>query len=183
MCGLRINPRSELGVNMVTTRSASPSVTGSNPAATSLRSRSTQPSTSSPLTGKTSSSTKWKYDPAPVSHHYEFGGPFGALGVILAVPFFTYWLSFACTEATGCPPWPLSSFSAYHSSSLDAMKDVAWWKSLISLEASAVYCAWYAWNVLCWAVLPGKSVQGGELRNGAKVTYPMNGALYLCFSI
>lgn len=49
-----------------------------------------------------------------------------------------------------------------------------WWSSLVSAEASLVYCAWYAFTVLCWAVLPGKMVEGGELRNGEKVTYPMN---------
>lgn len=30
------------------------------------------------------------YVAAPRSLHYEFGGPAGALGVTLAVPFFTY---------------------------------------------------------------------------------------------
>jgi hypothetical protein len=30
------------------------------------------------------------YVAAPRSLHYEFGGPLGALGVTLAVPFFTY---------------------------------------------------------------------------------------------
>ena len=50
-----------------------------------------------------------------------------------------------------------------------------WWSSLYSHEATLVYLGWYAFTVLCWAVLPGKMVQGGELRNGKKVTYPMNG--------
>lgn len=31
-----------------------------------------------------------KYEAAPKSLHYEFGGPLGALGVVISVPFFSY---------------------------------------------------------------------------------------------
>ncbi|KAI5481885.1 C-14 sterol reductase [Pseudohyphozyma bogoriensis] len=114
------------------------------------------------------------YQPAPPTHHYEFGGPLGAVGVSVAVPFFCYWLAFAC-QPDACPRWPLADFLAWHKlgwSNLTSNPD--WWKSLWSWEATAVYVAWYAFCVVCWAILPGKMVEGQEMRNGKKLTYKMN---------
>ncbi|GAA6064079.1 hypothetical protein JCM10212_002721 [Sporobolomyces blumeae] len=114
------------------------------------------------------------YQAAPKTHHYEFGGPIGALGVTLAVPFFTYWLAFACTDKA-CPPWPLSELRQFHTAGLAAMHSgPEWWARLWSWEATAVYGAWYAWTVICWAVLPGDQVEGAPLRNGHKLKYKMN---------
>lgn len=119
---------------------------------------------------------KAAYVPNPPSHHYEFGGPLGALSVTLAVPFFTYWLTFACTPESGCPPWPVSSFLSFHQLGWAAMVgDAQWWSLFWSAEAAAVYVGWYTFCVLCWRFLPGERVQGSELRNGEKITYPMNG--------
>lgn len=55
------------------------------------------------------------------------------------------------------------------------MRDPAWWESLWSWEAAGVYLAWYFWTVACALALPGKEVEGVELRNGKKLTYTMNG--------
>lgn len=59
------------------------------------------------------------------------------------------------------------------------MLDAKWWESLWSWEATAVYFAWYMWTVACWMALPGKEVEGVELRNGKRLTYTMNGSLLL----
>lgn len=127
-----------------------------------------------------SSSIKKGYQAAPLSKHYEFGGPTGALGVTLAVPFFTYWLAFACTS-DACPVWPWADFLSWHKHGLgQALGDLGWWKAFWSWEAMAVYTAWYAFNVVCLAVLPGETVQGGELRNGEKLSYKMNGLSFSC---
>ncbi|GAA6023015.1 hypothetical protein JCM11491_000357 [Sporobolomyces phaffii] len=114
------------------------------------------------------------YVAAPKTQHYEFGGPIGALGVTLAVPFFSYWLAFACTD-TQCPPWPLNKFSSFHSNGWNAMTSGSgWWESLWSWEATSVYLAWYAWTVACWYILPGEQVAGPPLRNGQTLKYKMN---------
>ncbi|BGP25806.1 erg24, C-14 sterol reductase [Rhodotorula toruloides] len=113
------------------------------------------------------------YDPAPRTEHYEFGGGLGALGVTLAVPFFTYWLAFACT-ADQCPPWPMRKLVAFHSNGLKAMQDPTWWESLWDWEAAGVYLAWYFWTVACALALPGKEIEGVKLRNGKKLKYTMN---------
>lgn len=116
------------------------------------------------------------YEASVESKHFEFGGPIGALGVTLSVPFFTYWLSLACTPTSGCPPWPLNAFAAFHQEgwkSIIAGRE--FWTGLWSDEAALVYLGWYAFCLVCWAVLPGKMVQGVVLRNGERITYPMNG--------
>lgn len=117
------------------------------------------------------------YQASVPSHHYEFGGPIGALFVTLSVPFFTYWLSLACTPSSGCPPWPLNAFASFHRDGFAAIiggKD--WWNGLWSGEAALVYLGWYAFCLVCWAVLPGKMVEGVVLRNGERIKYPMNGS-------
>lgn len=55
------------------------------------------------------------------------------------------------------------------------MTEEIWWNNLISLNGLYVYSAWYFFTVLCWFILPGKLVEGSEMRNGKKLTYKMNG--------
>lgn len=116
-----------------------------------------------------------EYKAAPPSLHYEFGGPIGALGITLACPFFTYWLASACT-ADACPRWPLSELVSWHQQGWHSMfSDAEWWKSFFSWEATAAYFAWYAFNVVCWGILPGETCDGGVMRNGEKLSYRNNG--------
>lgn len=106
---------------------------------------------------------------APKSTSYEFGGPPGALFVTLSVPFFAYLLYFGCNERVGCallPTHPKLVFRQMGEGVLDSFKDTTAW---------AIYFGWYASTVLCWLVLPGKRVEGGELRTGGKLGYKMNG--------
>lgn len=129
------------------------------------------------MSPKSPAALKASYNPCPKSTSYEFGGPLGAVGVTLAVPFFSYWLAFACTS-DACPPWPLSTFLSFHSTGWTGMLGgKTWWNSLWSVEGLAAYGAWYAFTVVCWFVLPGEMVQGGEMRNGERLEYKMNGAL------
>ncbi|SCV73442.1 BQ2448_7368 [Microbotryum intermedium] len=123
------------------------------------------------------------YDPAPRSTSYEFGGPIGACGVTLAVPFFAYYrqlvhprctgLTLACT-AQQCPPWPMSNFVDFHGQGFQRMTTWQFYRDLFSWDASIVYALWYLWTVVCWAVLPGVQVHGVELRDGSRLAYTMN---------
>ncbi|SCZ95265.1 BZ3500_MvSof-1268-A1-R1_Chr11-2g03393 [Microbotryum saponariae] len=147
---------------MVATRSSSAASTPNKAAATS-----------SPKPQSSASSSATGYEPAPRSTSYEFGGPIGALGVTVAVPFFAYWLTLACT-AQQCPPWPMSHFLDFHGQRFQRMTTLHFYRDLFSKEASIAYALWYLWTVVCWAVLPGDQVQGVELRDGSRLTYTMN---------
>lgn len=105
---------------------------------------------------------------APKTTHYEFGGPPGALFVSASVPFFTYALFYFCNPIVGCgltPKNPGLIFQAMGQGIVDSFKDYQGW---------AIYFGWYAFTVLCWAVLPGGSKEGLSLRTGEKLTYKIN---------
>lgn len=115
----------------------------------------------------------------PQSKATEFFGPIGTLGVTIVAPLTAYFLFYACNESTGCPP----------TTRLDWIKvrdNFADWPSvagqLWEWKAAGVYLAWYAFTVVCWAVLPGDEVQGNLLRNGTRKTYKMNGTFWVFFS-
>ena len=107
----------------------------------------------------------------PRTKHYEFLGPLGALFITVGVPATTYALYFGCSEATGCPPpldtlWPTT---------VAAVSNPDWWKSLWDPEAAAMYFAWYAFCVVAWFVLPGDWIDGTLLRDGTRKKYKING--------
>lgn len=104
----------------------------------------------------------------PKTTHYEFGGPFGAAGVSLATPFFTYALFFFCNEKVGCsvfPRYPEVIFGHL----VSGVK-----QSFLDAHAWGVYLGWYAFLVACWALLPGEWVKGSELRTGKRLEYKTN---------
>ncbi|SOV06722.1 probable ERG24 - C-14 sterol reductase [Ustilago sp. UG-2017a] len=106
----------------------------------------------------------------PKTKHYEFAGPFGAAFVSLIVPFFSYYLYFACSERLGCAlTLPIDKPDAIRSLLLQGVKD-----SLFDTTGWAIYAAWYAFTVLAWIMLPGKHVQGTELRTGQRLYYKLN---------
>ncbi|CEH17785.1 Sterol reductase/lamin B receptor [Ceraceosorus bombacis] len=105
---------------------------------------------------------------APKSHEYEFGGPIGALGVTLAVPFFSYAMFFFCNENVGC------SVTPKHLDLIWKQFGVGLKESFLDVQGWAIYFAWYAFVVLCWAVLPGKWEIGTELRTGERLSYKIN---------
>lgn len=111
----------------------------------------------------------------PKTEHFEFGGPIGAFGVTTAVPFFSYALYYFCNEQVGC-----SALPKYPNVILQQM-----WNgiqaSFLDTTAWAIYFAWYAFTVACWFLIPGKIVQGSELRTGKKLDYKINGKLLTLF--
>ncbi|CCG85106.1 protein of unknown function [Taphrina deformans PYCC 5710] len=84
----------------------------------------------------------------PKTTHYEFLGPYGALAVTVGTPLTTYFLYFFVSPS-------------------DA--------PVFSVTALTIYFNWFTLLVFLWYILPGKVVQGTELRNGDRLTYKMNG--------
>jgi len=105
---------------------------------------------------------------APRTTHYEFGGPVGALGVTLTVPFFTYAFYYFCNPLVGCavlPTHPGLLFKSMGNGIVQSLTDGTGW---------AIYFGWYAFAVACWALIPARWEQGGELRTGEKLEYKIN---------
>ncbi|TRM64375.1 ERG4/ERG24 ergosterol biosynthesis protein [Schizophyllum amplum] len=128
----------------------------------------------------------------PRTTQYEFAGPLGALFVTVIVPIVTYALYFGCSEQSGgcfledtsrcffqsCGDGPDSSWmNNWATISALVKRDLTspdWWKGLWDTEAAIAYAAWYAFCVVCWAVVPGEQVQGAQMRNGQTKTYKIN---------
>lgn len=115
--------------------------------------------------------SKPQYDPAPLTKHFEFMGPPGALGITIATTFFAYFFALGCSEH-GCPSMPFGTFLA------NGFKKYTTADGLLSLwdpQAALLYTAWYTYTMLCWWLLPGEWVSGVTLRNGEALKYKMNG--------
>ena len=137
-------------------------------------------SPSSPSKGR-SPSKLTKQQLAPKTTHTEFGGAFGAFFVSTSVPFFTYFLYFACSDKLGCAAdLTLKSPQALWTYLSSGVVD-----SFLDLPAYAIYFGWYAFTVLAWLVVPGPWVQGSELRIGGRLDYKINAfrTLVLSFAI
>jgi hypothetical protein len=115
------------------------------------------------------------YEASPRTTTYEFLGPPGALGISLLVPIFTYFFAFGCDER-GCTPTPVGE---YFSNGLTVVQTWQFYADLWDGKATIAYLAWYAWCVVCWAILPGQWVEGTVLRNGEKLWYKINGGYFI----
>lgn len=102
----------------------------------------------------------------------EFFGPIGATAVVFGTPALAYLLYYGCNEVTGCSIPPVEGWESI-SSRLGDWPSIA--GALWDWKAAGVYLAWYAWIVLCWAVLPGDWIEGTLLRDGTRKQYKMNG--------
>jgi len=109
----------------------------------------------------------------PRSKPTEFLGPWGTFGVTTIAPLWSYFIFFACNESTGCHPTSSDAWSYALSGFLGEWRTKA--GQLWAWDAVVVYLAWYAFTVVCWAVLPGEQVDGTMMRNGKRKTYTMNG--------
>lgn len=107
----------------------------------------------------------------PRSTAKEFFGPIGTTAVTLITPAVAYALFYSCNEVTGC-------------SAASAPANLARWAgetfpssagAIFEWKALAVYCAWYAWCVACWVLLPQEWIEGNLLRDGTRQKYKMNG--------
>ncbi|KAF7965704.1 hypothetical protein HWV62_9811 [Athelia sp. TMB] len=116
----------------------------------------------------------------PRTTSYEFLGPPGAFFITLAVPITMYALFFGCSEQTGgCPP----QLAGTVPNIIDSIGDINWWKGLWDTQATIYYCAWYAFCVVSWKVLPGDWVEGTTLRTGGKIKYKINAFATFLFAL
>jgi delta14-sterol reductase len=101
----------------------------------------------------------------PKTTEPDFGGVWGALAISIGLPLLANVLYFTCNDS-GCPStW--TSVEPY----LNQLKE----KPLISWEAAQAYFGWFFGLVILDRIVPGKVVQGTELRDGTKLTYKFNG--------
>ena len=109
----------------------------------------------------------------PRSNPTEFLGIFGTGGISVIAPFTVYFLFYACNEATGCPATDKEGWTTM-------LEGVRRWPSsagrLWEWKAFGAYLAWYAYCVICWAILPGEKVDGNLLRDGNRKVLKTNGA-------
>ena len=109
--------------------------------------------------------------------HYEFGGPIGALGVIVGLPVVIYMLYFLCNDQV-CMRNPLSfDWTAFF-----AQIDL---NNFFSREATIMYLGWMAFSVVLERVLPGEYVEGTILPNttNKRLGYTMSGHLQFWVSL
>ncbi|KAI1318407.1 putative C-14 sterol reductase [Xylariaceae sp. FL0255] len=107
--------------------------------------------------------------------HYEFGGPFGAFGIVVGLPILLYTFAFLCNDVSGCPAPSLLSPSTF---SLERLKtEVGWpgWSGLHSWEVTGVTLAYHFFSLILWKVLPAEEVYGTKLaEHGKPLKYYLN---------
>jgi delta14-sterol reductase len=103
----------------------------------------------------------------PKTPHYQWGGPFGASGIILLLPTLVLALNSLC-DGDGC-----SIFNAHHIPALLQHHLFAMRNTLLPTLAAEV--AWVLFHLFFSLVPLGKKVQGGQLRDGKRLSYQMNG--------
>ena len=108
--------------------------------------------------------------------HYEFGGPIGAIGIVLGLPIVVFGLYFICNE-NSCLTNPYT---------YDFNQAYTWINSLITLDyklALFMSFSWIVFHLILELILPGEEVQGVKLTNGTKLTYIMSGHLQFWVTI
>jgi hypothetical protein len=125
---------------------------------------------------------------APATVEYEFGGPIGAAGIVLALPLLVLGLHILCNE-NGClgiggpGAWyqltyagqPISSLSLWASNIYSDLHHIQWWSN----EAFMVVVGWLALHAVLLFVIPGPIVNGvaSNLAEYPPLPYKINGML------
>ncbi len=112
--------------------------------------------------------------------HYEFGGPIGALGVIIGLPVVIYGLYFLCNGERCLDFHNMSSpqfWSEFQSTLPSSLSD------LVTSEAAHMYLGWMLFHVILERILPGETVEGVELPNKKRLKYTMSGHLQFWLTI
>ena len=125
----------------------------------------------------------WQTRTEPAAHsEYEFGGPLGAVAIILFLPLVVYMLYFGCTKTDCVTKWsdayelPLKLYAG-----LTGPKSPSLW----SWKAFLAVIAWIKLHFLLYLVLPGATVPGVKLADGSHLNYYINAhlAFWLCVAV
>jgi delta14-sterol reductase len=106
-------------------------------------------------------------EPEPVDR-WAFGGPWGALGLTVALPLIVFYLWVCIADHGGALFFPGSADE--------------WWVLLRRVPAptptaALIYGAWLLLQVALQLLLPGRWVEGTPLADGSRLKYKMNGWL------
>ncbi|CAO3663389.1 unnamed protein product [Umbelopsis ramanniana] len=106
----------------------------------------------------------------PVTKHYEFGGPIGAIGMIIGLPALVLFFATFC-DATGYPS------QNFWNISVDNLRVWLSWEN-VKNSINPWAFAWYFGFLINLAVmsvsLPGNMVDGTKLRDGRVLKYKIN---------
>lgn len=111
----------------------------------------------------------------PKTTHYEFGGPIGAVGMVVFLPILVLFFATCCDE-TG---YPSQAFKDDWKSALLSKLNKDFLISLFDPIAFLIYIAFVAILALFYLVLPGDNIPGTVLRDGTKHKYRMNGKIII----
>ena len=115
--------------------------------------------------------------PASKQPEFEFGGPVGAVGVMLGLPVVILVLYFGC-GAEFCVTGP-STAAELPSRVWHGLTTQRLW----SWTAAAVVFGWTFLHFALYLLLPGPTAYGVKLRDGTRLRYFMNGHLAFWLSL
>ena len=110
-------------------------------------------------------------------HEYEFGGPPGALAIMLSLPLVVLLLFFGCGRDSCADS--IATTLALPSTLLDGVAATPMW----SWAAVAVVFGWTGVHFLAYLALPGRVVPGVQLRDGTRLSYNINAHLAFWLSV
>lgn len=109
----------------------------------------------------------------PKTTEYEFLGPIGAFLMITSLPSLVYLLHLGC-QPEGCPS-PALVKQLLNPQQLAQFFSIENILSLFDLQAFIAYVGYLSYLVLAWYLIPGRWVEGTQLRDGSKLKYKENG--------
>ena len=125
----------------------------------------------------------WQTSTAPAAHsEYEFGGPLGAVAIIIFLPLVVYMLYFGCTKTDCVTKWSDAyelPFKLYAGLTGPNSPSLWSWKAFL-----AVFL-WIKLHFILYLVLPGATVPGVKLADGSHLNYYINAhlAFWLCVAV
>ncbi|CAG8488984.1 5966_t:CDS:2 [Acaulospora morrowiae] len=109
----------------------------------------------------------------PKTTEFEFLGPIGALLMVTVLPILVYILFLGC-QPDGCPSPTLLSLLT-NPTNVVPLLTVSNILSIFDLKAFVAYLSYLAYLVLAFHLVPGRWIDGTQLRNGTRLKYKENG--------